>query len=193
MKTYKKFALYIILCFLVIDTTNTFAAQPTIKEKNGYDWEAHTHLFKLGYIEGYIASASRVIEFLTVYLEKIETEVNKITPPSDDKLLEAYNEKLIFLVKLMDVVKKTILENELYNITVGQLVFGLDEFYKDYRNKQVFVTDAIYVVKMEIRGEEPSKIEEAKRVLRMTPVERQKYYEEKEKQKKEKESKKEEK
>lgn len=176
-------SIILLLLFVFMGFSKGWGAQVTIKEKNGYDWEAHTHLFKLGYIEGYIASVSRLIEFLTKYLERIEVEATNLAP------IEANSDKAVVLLKLIDAIRKTIMECELYNITVGQMVSGLDEFYKDYRNKQIFVTDAIYIVKMEIRGASQEEIAEAKRVLRMTSTERQKYYEEKEKKEKTKENK----
>jgi hypothetical protein len=42
------------------------------------------------------------------------------------------------------------------NTTVGQIVDGLDEFYKDYRNGRILIRDAIEYVLMEANGEDGS-------------------------------------
>jgi hypothetical protein len=53
--------------------------------------------------------------------------------------------------------------------TVGELVGGLDEFYKDFRNRNVPIYRAIIVVGMQINGEPESKIEQLTKALRASP------------------------
>jgi len=43
-------------------------------------------------------------------------------------------------------------------ITVGQLIDGLDEFYKDWRNRKVLLRDAIQYVEDEANGKDDSKL-----------------------------------
>ena len=38
------------------------------------------------------------------------------------------------------------------NVTVGQIVAGLDDFYTDYRNRLVLIYDGVHIVLMEIAG-----------------------------------------
>ena len=40
----------------------------------------------------------------------------------------------------------------LYNVTTGQLVDGLDNFYADYRNRRIMVHDAVWLVVNAIAG-----------------------------------------
>lgn len=44
-------------------------------------------------------------------------------------------------------------------VTFGQFVQGVSEFYKDYRNLQINVTSAMYVVSMEVKGEPREEID----------------------------------
>jgi hypothetical protein len=44
------------------------------------------------------------------------------------------------------------------NITAGQVLDGLDDFYKDYRNARILVRHAIEYVVMEAGGEDGSKL-----------------------------------
>lgn len=44
------------------------------------------------------------------------------------------------------------------NITAGQVLDGLDDFYKDYRNARILVRDAIEYVFMEAGGQDGSKL-----------------------------------
>jgi hypothetical protein len=43
-------------------------------------------------------------------------------------------------------------------VTLGQIVDGLDEFYKDYRNARILVRHAIEYVVMEAQGEDGSQL-----------------------------------
>ncbi len=43
-------------------------------------------------------------------------------------------------------------------ITTGQMVDGVDEFYKDWRNRQVLLRDAMQYVEDEARGKDDSKV-----------------------------------
>jgi hypothetical protein len=43
-------------------------------------------------------------------------------------------------------------------VTAGQIVDGLDEFYKDYRNARILVRHAIEYVMMEAEGQDGSKL-----------------------------------
>ncbi len=55
------------------------------------------------------------------------------------------------------------------NVTVAQISNGLDEFYKDYRNTQIRILDAMPLVCMEAKGAAKDKVERKARILRMPP------------------------
>ena len=59
---------------------------------------------------------------------------------------------------------------DLPDITVGQLKDGVDKFYEDFANRKIKIVDAIYIVKMQIEGENPELISAQIRYLRMQPT-----------------------
>jgi len=61
-------------------------------------------------------------------------------------------------------------ELQLINITVGQLKDGIDKFYEDFANRRIKLVDAVYIVKMQIKGVRPDLIEAQTRYLRMQPT-----------------------
>lgn len=54
----------------------------------------------------------------------------------------------------------------LYNTSVKQLVDGLDNFYQDFRNRDIKIGDAIYIVKRQIMGENEEVIKKIIRYLK---------------------------
>jgi hypothetical protein len=54
------------------------------------------------------------------------------------------------------------------NATNGQIVDGLDQFYADYRNKTVVITEAIVYVNEELNGKPQPVLDELARKLRQT-------------------------
>jgi len=59
----------------------------------------------------------------------------------------------------------------LAKITVGQIKDGVDAFYNDFSNRRIKIVDVIYVVKMQIKGENPELIDSQIRYLKMQPIE----------------------
>jgi hypothetical protein len=51
-------------------------------------------------------------------------------------------------------------------ITIGQMISGLDELYKDYKNVNIYIQEAIYVVKKQINGSSSEEIEAILQYLR---------------------------
>ena len=45
------------------------------------------------------------------------------------------------------------------DVTNGQLVDGLDDFYSDYRNRRILLSNAIWLVSNSIAGEDKKKLE----------------------------------
>jgi hypothetical protein len=56
--------------------------------------------------------------------------------------------------------------NDYSGITVGQLVEGVDQFYKDFRNTRILATDAMMIVKMQISGVDQKVIDDSLQTLR---------------------------
>ncbi len=54
----------------------------------------------------------------------------------------------------------------IYKITIGQIVEGLDVLYSDFKNRNIKINDAIYVVKRQIEGASEEHIEAMLQYLR---------------------------
>jgi len=60
--------------------------------------------------------------------------------------------------------------NDYSGITIGQLIEGVDQFYKDFRNTRILTTDAMMVVKQQISGFSQKQIDETLQTLRQTAL-----------------------
>lgn len=114
-------------------------------EQDGYWWASMTPAFKLGWVSGYaqamdmagIYAMGRCAAELPMYSEKY--------PAVDSK-------------QLWQTLCSTD-EFDYDGITMGQFVEGIDAFYKDYRNKQLSVTQAIEYARDEIKGKPAKDLE----------------------------------
>jgi hypothetical protein len=60
--------------------------------------------------------------------------------------------------------------NDYSGITIGQLVEGVDQFYKDFRNTRILSSDAMMVVKQQISGVSQKEIDEFLELIRKTAL-----------------------
>jgi hypothetical protein len=77
------------------------------------------------------------------------------------------NEHMIDLVKH---TKDRLGMVQIVGITIGQIADGVDIYYNDFANRRIKIIDAIYVVKMQIEGQDPDLIQAQTRFLRMPPI-----------------------
>ena len=128
----------LIMAFVVLPTTAT----DPIKPVNGYAWGEKTLSQKVEYVDGYTAGmgAARILMGEVLYVKKIKLETADATP----------------VIDFMDFS----------GATYGQYVDGLDEFYKDFRNKRILFRFAIQYVRDQIRGKPQGELEKRVESLR---------------------------
>ena len=114
------------------------------KDLNGNDWQEWNRMTKATYILGFTNGSIYLVSHNLV----------------DIILLEA-NKKRQFSIEETNKITKSIKQRyySSYNISVGQIVEGIDILYKDFKNKGIRISDAIYVVKRQIEGTSPEDIE----------------------------------
>lgn len=152
--------LYILLfCILFVG----LIAKPCFGEEvkrltvDGYEWESWTESWKAGWVIGFYEGIEQAGLETSWSLMLCAMGVGR---------------------KLAGTVEGTKeVEDEVFNEfeertlggkgTYGQMVIGLDEFYKDYRNKKVLVREASFIVKLELKGAPQEFIEEQTRIFRM--------------------------
>lgn len=94
----------------------------------GAAWQSYSEQFKGGYITGYITAMGNALVYS-------EMTCMSIKDPEAHKACHSNAQSFDF-----------------ESITVGQLLDGMNTFYKDYRNLQVPLTMAMGLVRDEIRG-----------------------------------------
>ena len=85
------------------------------------------------------------------------------------------NEFYFFVDK--EIYNKILNRINIADVTVGQIMDGMDAFYNDFSNRRIKIVDAIYVVKMQIKGEDPELIDSQIRYLKMQPLDKKMYLE----------------
>lgn len=156
---------YILLfCILLAG----FIAKPCFSEKgevlwvDGYTWGSWADSIKFGWVVGFSSG-----------VDQATLEGKSFLLAGDFILGLAPEETKIQLkerrLKLINLFAKAL---DLSGITFGQMVAGLDKFYKNYRNKEVLTEEAIWIVKLEVKGAPQEFIEQEIRLLRLLPAER---------------------
>ncbi len=102
--------------------------------------------WKIGYVGGFIAGAMIVRDEFYIFENKLKSERDKA------------------------IYNKSLNEIALVKITVGQIMDGISGFYNDFSNRRIKIVDAIYVVKMQIEGDDPELIDSQIRYLKMQPI-----------------------
>jgi len=131
---------------------------------DGYKWTSLDKAGKLAWVAGFTEGGAIVrIESISAFalLELTAREplkkVDSTTGERMDKITASFHKQI-----------------DLSGITLGQIVDGLDKFYKDHRNMRVEAQKAIWIVKLEVRGAPQEFIDEEARLLRMPIGERDK-------------------
>ncbi|MGB9006423.1 MAG: hypothetical protein WCB96_11925 [Candidatus Aminicenantales bacterium] len=155
MKSRKSILLAIFLCMIVYPQKNN-SQVTNLSEDNGVDWLDHSDLFKVGFIEGVIMGAASANNELSdfgdlEYWDKSKTHDN-------------------YILSKIQSIKNKLAALSLFGISVGQIKEGVDVLYKDFSNRRIKIIDAIYIVKMQIKGESQEIIDAQVRYLKMLPI-----------------------
>lgn len=128
-------------------------------EENGNDWQEMGEsevdgatLEKTTFISGFMCAINYVVER---NMDDLWQGLNKIATEKGEKV----SEYLQGSASHERIRNSQLKRYSIYNITVGQTVDGIDILYKDFKNKGIKISDAIYVVKRQIEGTSPEDIE----------------------------------
>jgi hypothetical protein len=130
MKTRKGFGL---LLFLVLMGTGQGQEQP----HNGYWWMDSPDNYKLGFASGYAMAMTSVYDrgSFTYLIEK------------GDEAIKA-------------CMQTQMIPFDFTHIRLGQLAEGVDDFYKDFRNKGIDINLAMRYVRDELKGKSAKELED---------------------------------
>jgi hypothetical protein len=159
--------LYILLfCSLLIAVIGKSCFSEEVREPryDGYTWESWSEDFmKLGWVAGFSNGLLQVVSETPAYFLGCARDMKLESTGT----IEGAEELGVQLIKDF---KDMIYWGE--GTTIGQMVTGLDKFYKDYRNKTILMREATYIVKLEVMGAPQEFIEQVTRILRMSYEER---------------------
>ena len=113
--------------------------------RDGNWWRGLSKDFKGAYVAGLFDGAFVGYDYSYWNLAAESTD-----KPCVDKMTESFNDNL----------------RHLKNKKSGQIADGLDEFYKDFRNRSIRVRNAISYISLEISGASKEKLEKVLRDLR---------------------------
>lgn len=150
----KKILIFCILIFSIIFISEASTEKKNVLKDDGTDWTNLTDLERLIYVNGFTAGAGLVWSRLHDFGDSFKTELDK----------EMYNV----------ILNETSLATK---ATVGQIKDGMNVFYSDFSNRRIKIVDAIYVVNIQIKGEDPELINSQIRYLKMQPIDREIYVE----------------
>ncbi len=154
----------LLAVFLTLSTVAF--ADNNISKKDGNDWnglpDKETKIF---FIAGFMAGADNAAENLTgrswYFLPRPNCEKSQ-TKKINDKWSKTINKESSgkgLNVDEMKYVYWCLADQEgeanrykIPNITVGQMVDGLDALYSDFKNRSIFISDAVYFVRNQIGG-----------------------------------------
>lgn len=146
-------------------------------DDDGYLWEGKSESFKFGYVIGLTRGIQHCAEWFYVvkepYQEKIDSLERLMHHGRDvvDCSKKSQSERgdclartfCSIILRYSNVLSDTRMGEE---ATYGQLIQGIDQLYKDYRNKQIPIVHLLELVKMEIQGESQAKVDSVARELR---------------------------
>ncbi|TAN35383.1 hypothetical protein EPN27_03965 [Patescibacteria group bacterium] len=163
----------LILCVLLLPVA-VYADKQDISDMDGTDWTEWQSFQKYSFISGFMAGADNVVT------NNIQTQDSKYDSDMASKVFYSYivlddkkpknsfsrKEVALLLGNQTEGLNIGLYRYAILGITNGQLVEGLNTFYGDFKNKQIKLRDAVYVVKQQIKGASPEEVEAILRFLR---------------------------
>jgi hypothetical protein len=150
--------LFVIVSLVLLGTA---VARGEDRPLNGYWWTASSSDLKVGFVSGF-AYAMVYVHDATFVQCMAHTATQKGLPVEQypgDELWEkcAKDPKLA--------------PSDFSGIPIGQLVDGVDEFYKDFRNKDIDIKYALVYVRDELKGKKsPEELDRMLKGFRTTPT-----------------------
>lgn len=161
----------LIIGLLLLISSTGFSGKEDVGDFDGNDWEGWPEVRKLSFLSGFLAGSNIILEnkMDPFYCSLIVS--NKYKPEEAQKIWEtlfegkkkkvAFSKQEVALLLDYEIVSRNQALDRygIYGITNGQLQEGLNLFYSDFRNKQIKLFSALYLVKNQIKGTSSEEIE----------------------------------
>ncbi len=175
----------VIILFLIFSITCLSNAETVdLAKYDGNDWQTWDSLRKHHFITGFISGSGYAIEnnFAGYNISPakdydLEKAFSLRYPKPDiskGKKKTVYDRNEVNMMLEYDKRSRnsTLLSYEIAKITNGQIVEGLNQLYSDFKNRQIILREAIYVVKKQISGASEEEIQSIFEYLRATESDR---------------------
>jgi len=127
---------------------------------DGYEWESWPIETKSGWVFGFSEANYQAGAETYIFLVRFARTVTMKVAGT----VEWAKAKEVADELLNEFVERIIWDGETY----GQMVVGLNEFYRDQRNKKILTREANYVVKLKLKGAPREFIDQETKFLRMS-------------------------
>jgi hypothetical protein len=131
-----------LICLLMLLGAGMARAED--QSENGYWWEAQSRMFKLTFTLGYVKAMDRASGAVPWLCAAIAVSLPGKSPSNDVMINDCQQTRRSF---------------DYSDLMMGQLADGVDELYKDFRNKAIDITLAMQYVHDELNGKAPEELE----------------------------------
>lgn len=165
--------LLLIVLFFSLFSHLAFAEKEDIGDFDGNSWLGWSTEKKLSFLSGFLSAAGYIVSanqdgtYYCASFTSSDYDSDKagnawtIFYYSDKKKKATFSRREVALMLDSDIINRNerLSPYGVYGITIGQLYEGLNLFYGDFKNKQLKLPVAIYVVKKQIKGASAEEIE----------------------------------
>jgi hypothetical protein len=179
--------LFLTIFIVILFCTSAFAAKTSLSDLDGADWQGWDEGKKINFLSGFLLGSSYVIkqneptmstddgsqrfDDMRKRLAAGAVEKKKKRGKATVSTTATFGKEDVILWGhyRASMIQKGLADYAVYDIKIGQLSQGMDEFYKDPKNTKIRISDAVYVVKKQIRGASPEDLERVLQYLRGEP------------------------
>lgn len=167
--------IFILLILVLLFPPSAIAEMQDVSKFDGNDWRGWDILLKYSFIGGFIAGTAYVIEnnmqsqdknFDSDKASKVYFQHYFVPDDKKPKNTFSRNEVSLLLGKRKEYFNVSLISYIIFEISNDQIVDGLNLLYNDFKNRQIKLKDAIYIVKKQIKGASPEEMEAIFQYLR---------------------------
>ena len=187
-----KKSFFVSTIFLLVFPLYVHAQKQDVSKFDGNDWREWEDFRKYSFISGFIAGTNYLVK-CNIQTQEEEYDSDKASEvfisyvvPNEKKPKNTFSRKEVSLLlgNTKEDFNSSLFRYTIFGITNDQIVDGLELLYIDFKNRQIKLNDAIYVVKKQIKGASPEEVEAILQYLRAEKDYKKLFYTDKEGKKK---------
>jgi hypothetical protein len=157
----------ITLCMVIVLLHASIClAVDDVTEWDGNNWRQFDRTMKVMFVTGFMVGSDNIVSHHLISIEgydkeKAQSLSSKVYSLKDgEKITLSKEETLSLQYEVYFDANQSLMTYVLNGITVGQIMDGLNALYEDFKNRSIQLSDAIYIVKKQIRGAPKEDIEQ---------------------------------